>query len=90
MENIVDRAEILEKLKALGVKISIDDFGTGFSPLGRLKELSFDTLKIDKSFMAGIDTKKVFALTTQNYSFCFISIQTKVPLSGLLSISYLK
>lgn len=41
----------LEELKYLGVKISIDDFGTGFSSLNYLKKLPVDTLKIDKSFV---------------------------------------
>ncbi len=40
----------LRLLRAAGVRISIDDFGTGFSSLGRLSELPIDTLKIDRSF----------------------------------------
>jgi EAL domain-containing protein (putative c-di-GMP-specific phosphodiesterase class I) len=41
----------LSKIKALGVNISIDDFGTGFSNLSYLNQLPIDTLKIDKSFI---------------------------------------
>ncbi|MCR5655768.1 MAG: bifunctional diguanylate cyclase/phosphodiesterase [Lachnospiraceae bacterium] len=41
----------LQTLKEYGIKISLDDFGTGFSSLSYLKELPIDTLKIDKSFV---------------------------------------
>ena len=43
----------LDSLRKLGVKISLDDFGTGFSSLSYLKRLPADALKIDKSFVKG-------------------------------------
>jgi diguanylate cyclase (GGDEF)-like protein len=41
----------LNRVHALGIKISIDDFGTGYSSLGRLRELPIHEVKIDKSFV---------------------------------------
>ena len=45
---------IIRGLAALGVRIAIDDFGVGYSALGYLRRLSADTLKIDRSFVAGL------------------------------------
>lgn len=49
----------IEELHAIGVKFSLDDFGTGYASLSYLRNIAFDNLKIDKSFIDGIlDTKK--------------------------------
>jgi diguanylate cyclase (GGDEF)-like protein/PAS domain S-box-containing protein len=46
-----DLDSVIEQLRNLGVTISIDDFGSGYSTLNRLKELPVSSLKIDKSFI---------------------------------------
>ncbi|MEK5296786.1 bifunctional diguanylate cyclase/phosphodiesterase [Bacillus sp. FSL R5-0659] len=54
MDNIKQSKQVLTSLKELGVRISIDDFGTGHSSLSYLKDLPIHRLKIDKSFIEDI------------------------------------
>jgi diguanylate cyclase (GGDEF)-like protein/PAS domain S-box-containing protein len=46
----------IEQLDALGVRIVVDDFGTGFSPLSYLRDLPVSGIKVDRSFTAGLGT----------------------------------
>jgi EAL domain-containing protein (putative c-di-GMP-specific phosphodiesterase class I) len=56
MQNIDDKAALLNRLGGLGVGLAIDDFGTGYSSLSYLKKLPVDAIKIDSSFVQDIDT----------------------------------
>lgn len=62
--NDIDRVKnIISGLKGMGVKIALDDFGTGYSSLNYIKQLDFDIIKIDKSFVDEIltdDYEKAF------------------------------
>ncbi|MCT8138590.1 EAL domain-containing protein [Anaerobacillus sp. CMMVII] len=55
MENSIDNIMKLNELKRIGVRISLDDFGKGYSSLNYLKMLPIDTLKVDKSFIQNIE-----------------------------------
>ena len=47
--------DVVRRLKTLGVRISIDDFGTGNAAIGYLKDLPIDVIKIDRSYISGAD-----------------------------------
>ena len=54
MTDAASAEKIVDDLRAYGIRISLDDFGTGQSSLGRLREFNFDKLKIDRAFVSSI------------------------------------
>lgn len=58
--------EILSSIKALGVRIALDDFGTGYSSLNHIREIPFDVIKVDQSFVKD--------LTEEAYTQSFIKM----------------
>jgi diguanylate cyclase (GGDEF)-like protein len=89
MEDAEKAIEILEKFKKLGTKISIDDFGTGYSSLSYLHRFPVDTLKIDRSFINGMERE------TQNSAIAYTiitlakSLRLSVVAEGVENIAQL-
>ncbi|HEV2505937.1 MAG TPA: EAL domain-containing protein [Mesorhizobium sp.] len=54
MNDPISAEKIVEDLRRVGIRVSLDDFGTGQSSLGRLREFNFDKLKIDRAFVSSI------------------------------------
>jgi diguanylate cyclase (GGDEF)-like protein len=62
MRNTQLTHDVLAQLRSLGVRISLDDFGTGYSSLSYLHNFPLQKVKIDRSFLEGIDTDRPLRL----------------------------
>ncbi|MEO9147753.1 MAG: EAL domain-containing protein [Burkholderiaceae bacterium] len=68
--NLADAAVFIEQVRALGVKVALDDFGAGASSFGYLKSLRVDLLKIDGQFVRNLQTDPLDAAAVR----CFADV----------------
>jgi EAL domain-containing protein (putative c-di-GMP-specific phosphodiesterase class I)/anti-sigma regulatory factor (Ser/Thr protein kinase) len=76
-------APVLERLKALGVRVSVDDFGTGASSLVALLHHRVDELKIDRSFVARMDSDPSAAAIVRGVAVFAASLEVEVVAEGV-------
>jgi diguanylate cyclase (GGDEF)-like protein/PAS domain S-box-containing protein len=83
MKDVESAAQMLRDLKSLGVRLSVDDFGTGHSSLSYLKRFATDTLKIDQSFVRDITTDPDDALIARTIIGMAHNLGMKVVAEGV-------
>ncbi|AZF32220.1 diguanylate cyclase/phosphodiesterase [Pseudomonas sp. R4-35-07] len=83
MENTQRTIASLQRLRAMGVKISIDDFGTGYSSLAYLRRFPIDTLKIDIAFIREVTSNPQDAAITRTIIELAHSLNLRVVAEGV-------
>jgi EAL domain-containing protein (putative c-di-GMP-specific phosphodiesterase class I) len=95
MKDVTASTDVLRRLRGLGVRFAIDDFGSAYSSLSRLKGFSIAQLKIDRSFVDGLpedadDLAIVTAVVTMGHSLGLDvlaeGIETEAQLAALQSL----
>jgi len=79
----------LKELRAHGIRISIDDFGTGYSSFGRLRQLTLDTLKIDRLFVEGVASSEADQTVVEHIIAMAHTLRMKVVAEGVETESQL-
>ncbi|MGH9178264.1 MAG: EAL domain-containing protein [Acidimicrobiales bacterium] len=80
----------LSGLKALGLRLAVDDFGTGFSALSYLRRFDADVLKVDQSFVAGIDQDAEAAALLWAIASLARALHTEVVAEGVETMAQLE
>ena len=83
MEDPDHAADALNKLKALGVLIAIDDFGIGYSSLSYLHQFPLDTLKIDRAFVINMDKSKSSNRIVRSIAHLALSLEMDIVAEGI-------
>ena len=66
-----------------GIRVALDDFGTGFSSLGLLREISVDTIKVDREYVKNVETSKFDQSTLQSITGLADSFQAELCVEGV-------
>ena len=74
---------ILSELQRIGLRLALDDFGTGYSSLGYLRDYSFDTLKVDQSFMRSVGEKGRDRAIAQSVAYLAHSLDVETVAEGI-------
>jgi diguanylate cyclase (GGDEF)-like protein len=74
---------IVTSLKNQGIRLALDDFGTGFSSLSHLRSLPFDIIKIDRSFVTNINSKRESSAIVRAVTTLAAALQVPVCVEGI-------
>jgi len=74
---------IVTSLKNQGIRLALDDFGTGFSSLAHLRSLPFDIIKIDRSFVTNIHSKRESSAIVRAVTTLASALQVPVCVEGI-------
>lgn len=83
VDDLQKTTETLLKVRSLGVRVAIDDFGTGYSALGYLTTFPIDVVKIDRSFVDGIDSDSVKSAIVSSVVTLSAAIGTTTVVEGI-------
>lgn len=83
VDDIATAPDTLKALRSLGLSISVDDFGTGYTSLAHLTQLTLDKLKIDQSFVAGLPDNAGAAAITRAIVQMGLGLGLKVSAEGV-------
>lgn len=83
MSHVEDNIALLNRLKAMGVRLSVDDFGTGYSSLAYLKRLPLDAVKVDRAFVQDITADPEDASITRAVITMAHNLRLKVVAEGV-------
>ena len=83
LSNVERAVEVMNHLKALGVRISLDDFGAGYSAMNHLRRLPVDVLKLDQSFVRGAPENRMDAAVVQAITLLAHTVDIEVVAEGV-------